>query len=85
MSDDIANSSLFMISTPQPQLKLLENKVKSKSEAVFKNLNVLRKIEIAKTYDVFEREKFNDYKYQEQEINETLRYEGQEDGRIHQR
>ena len=74
-----------MISTPQPQLKLLENKVKSKSEAVFKNLNVLRKIEIAKTYDVFEREKFNDYKYQEQEINETLRYEGQEDGRIHQR
>lgn len=77
--------SQIMISSPQSQFKMLGKKIKSKSEAVIKNLNVLRKLRIAQAYDVFEIEKLNDCKYKEQEIYEILRFEGQEDGRIHQR
>lgn len=74
-----------MILSKQTQLKLLEKKVKGKSDLVALNLTVLRKLRGGESYNIFEIELFNDFKYQEQEIYETLSYEGQEDGRIQER
>lgn len=74
-----------MILSKQTQFKLLEKKVKGKSDSVVRNLIVLRKFRQGKKYNIFEKELLNDCKYQTQEIYETIRYEGQEDKRIQER
>lgn len=48
-----------MILSTQSQSKLLEKKVKGKSELVILNLTVLRKFKHGKKQDTFEREIFN--------------------------
>ncbi|CAO1394353.1 unnamed protein product [Diamesa hyperborea] len=57
--DDFGNNSQFMILSTQSQSKLLEKKVKGKSELVILNLTVLRKFKHGKKQDTFEREIFN--------------------------
>lgn len=66
-------------------MSLLEKNIKSKAEAVVSYLNVQRQLKITKAHEAFEIEKLNDCKQKYQEMYEILRFERQEDERIHQR